>query len=70
MKTYRLSDIANQFNLGTYTIVEFLAKKGFVIEPNPNSKIDEEMYALLLDQFTKEKHVIPLNPENDASDLL
>lgn len=70
MKIYRLSTIANQFNVGTYTIVEFLAKKGYVIEPHPNSKIDEEMYAQLLDQFIKEKRDVPLNPENDAFDLL
>lgn len=70
MKIYRLSTIANQFNVGTYTIVAYLAKKGYVIEPHPNSKIDEEMYALLLEQFFKAKRVVPLNPENDSSDLL
>ncbi len=70
MKTYRLSALARQFNVGTYTIVEFLAKKGYVVELHPNSKINEEMYALLLDQFIKAKRVVPLNPENDFSDLL
>ncbi len=55
MKTYRLSAVANQFNVGTLTIIEYLSKKGYVIEPNPNSKINEEMYALLVKEFSVAK---------------
>lgn len=42
--------------MGLQTAVEFLQKKGFKdIEPNPNSKITEEQYQLLLNEFTADK---------------
>ncbi len=55
MKTYRLSSVARLFNVGTNTIVEFLTKKGYKIGFHPNSKIDEEMYALLVKEFSVAK---------------
>jgi translation initiation factor IF-2 len=54
MKIYRLSAVCKQFNIGATTIVEFLLKKGFVIEPNPNTQISEEQYALLLKEYNSE----------------
>ncbi len=68
MKTYRLSAIARQFNVSTFTIVKYLNKKGYVIEPNPNSKVTEEMYALLFMEFSVPKSV-SLFPDEDSSDL-
>lgn len=47
----RLSKIAKEFNLGITTIVEFLEKKGFEVESNPNTKIPPECYDILLDEF-------------------
>ena len=35
----RLSRVARECNVGIQTIVEFLAKKGFFIDSNPNAKI-------------------------------
>jgi translation initiation factor IF-2 len=47
----RLSKIAKECNVGINTIVEFLHKKGFEIESNPNTKVSEEMYDLLKQEY-------------------
>ena len=47
----RLSKIAKECNVGINTIVEFLHKKGFEIESNPNTKVSEEMYDLLKKEY-------------------
>lgn len=71
MKNYRLSSVAREFNVGTNTIVEFLAKKNFLIVPNPNSKINEEMYELLVKQFSAPKSVKGVHrfPDEESYDL-
>jgi translation initiation factor IF-2 len=50
-KQKRLSKIAREFNLGISTIVEFLEKKGYKVDSNPNSKVPEDGYELLLKEF-------------------
>ncbi|MFO7789302.1 MAG: translation initiation factor IF-2 [Bacteroidota bacterium] len=50
-KQKRLIKIAKEFNIGHNTIVEFLAKKGFEIESNPNTKVPPECYELLEKEF-------------------
>ncbi len=47
----RLSKIAKECNVGINTIVDFLHKKGFEIESNPNTKVSEEMYDILKQEF-------------------
>lgn len=47
----RLSKVAGEFNVGINTIVEFLHKKGFDIEFNPNTKVSEEMFSLLEKEY-------------------
>ena len=55
--TIRLSKAAKEFNVGKDTIVEFLAKKGFKVDPSPNTKLTAEMYALLVKEYQGEKEV-------------
>jgi translation initiation factor IF-2 len=55
--TVRLSKAAREFNIGVSTVVDFLLKKGFTIEKDPNSKLSEEMYTILMKEFATEKHV-------------
>ena len=55
-KQLRLSKVAKEFNLALGTITEFLAKKGFKVDANPNAKIDEEQYNILLSEFSGEKN--------------
>ena len=47
----RLSKAAKVFNVGKDTLVEFLAKKGYQIDPSPNTKLSEEMFALLVEEY-------------------
>ena len=53
----RLSKAAKEFNVGKDTIVEYLAKKGFQVDPSPNTKLTADMYALLVKEYQGEKEV-------------
>ena len=50
----RLSKVAREFNVGIQTLVEFLASKNIKIESNPNTKIEAEVYGVLLTEFQSE----------------
>jgi len=54
-KTLRLSKVAKEFNLSLGKIVEFLASKGHSTDSNPNAKIGDEEYRLLLKEFSSDK---------------
>ncbi|MDO9000428.1 translation initiation factor IF-2 [Sediminibacterium sp.] len=54
-KTLRLSKVAKEFNLSLGKIVEFLASKGHQTESNPNAKIGDSEYNLLLKEFSGDK---------------
>ena len=60
----RLSKAAKEFNVGRETIVEFLNKKGFPVDPSPNTKLTSEMYALLVKEYQNEREV-----KNEAKKL-
>ncbi|HAW51170.1 MAG TPA: translation initiation factor IF-2 [Flavobacteriales bacterium] len=51
----RLSKVAREFNIGIHTIVDFLQEAGLEIESNPNTKLSEEAYELLVQEFQSEK---------------
>ncbi|MCK9159143.1 MAG: translation initiation factor IF-2 [Bacteroidaceae bacterium] len=51
----RLNKVTRDFNVGIATVVEFLQKKGFPVEENPNTKITEEQYQVLKKEFNKDK---------------
>jgi translation initiation factor IF-2 len=50
-KLIRLSQAARKLNVGHNTILEFLAKKGFEVENNPNAKLTPEQVNLLSKEF-------------------
>lgn len=50
----RLSKVTKDLNVGLQTVVDFLNKKGFKIEANPNYKITDEEYMLLVKEFNKD----------------
>ena len=55
--TIRLNKVTRDLNVGISTVVEFLQKKGFAIEASPNAKITEEQYAVLVKEFSTDKHL-------------
>ncbi len=54
-KNIRLSKIARELNIGIHTITDFLASKGNKIDHNPNTKIGDDLYRLLLKEFQPDK---------------
>lgn len=62
----RLSKVARDFNVGISTIVEFLHKKGFDIDTNPNNKISDDAFHLLEKEY---KGDISLKKESEKINL-
>ena len=54
-KTMRLSKVAKELNVGISTIVDYLNKKGKKIETSPNTKIESELYEMLLKAFPHDR---------------
>jgi translation initiation factor IF-2 len=50
-ETFRLSKLAREYNVGIHTIVEFLHKKGFNVDSNPNTKVSAEAVQLLEKEY-------------------
>lgn len=50
----KLIQIQRKLNVGINTVVEFLHKKGFPVEDNPNTRISDEQYSLLVKEFGKD----------------
>ncbi|MFM7496959.1 MAG: translation initiation factor IF-2 [Bacteroidota bacterium] len=55
--TVRVKKAATEFNISVQHLVEHLASKGFSVESNPNAKISEEMYQMLLRDFGQDKKI-------------
>ncbi len=51
----RLSKVARELNVGISTIVDYLSTKNISIESNPNTKIDNDTYIILSNEFQSEK---------------
>ena len=53
--TLRLNKVLRELNISLDRAVEFLAKKGHEIEARPTTKISNEVYNVLLDEFQVDK---------------
>ncbi len=51
----RLNKVLKELNISLDRAVEFLSSKNIEIEPRPTSKIDDETYRLLLNEFQTDK---------------
>ena len=49
----RLVKVAKELNVGTTTLVEHLLKNGFKLENRPTAKVTNEMYDVLIKDFSK-----------------
>ncbi len=56
-KPARLNKVARDFNVSINTIVEFLEDKGVTVEAKPTTKIDPDMYSLLMGEFAADKEM-------------
>ena len=50
-KKLRLGQVARKLNVGRNTIINYLQEKGYDIDSNPNTKIDDSLYKLLENAF-------------------
>ena len=50
-KMMRLSQAARKVNVALPTVVDFLTAKGFAVDNNPNAKISQEQFNLLMKEF-------------------
>ena len=53
--TLRLNKVLRELNISLDRAVEHLSQKGHDIEPRPTTKITQEVYSLLLDEFQTDK---------------
>jgi len=51
----RLSKVARELNVGISTIVEFLSSQGTDIDTSPNTKLEPNVYEMLLDEFQADR---------------
>ena len=51
----KISKVAKDLNVGTQTLIDFLSKKKITVDPNPNARISDEHYQMLLDEFKTDK---------------
>ncbi len=61
MSSIRLSKVVKDLNVGLSTAVDFLRKKGHVVDSNPNNKISDDEYALLVKEFSTDKDLKQLS---------
>ena len=54
-KPVRLIAVAKTLNVGTGTIIDFLRGKGFEVEDKPTTKLEEQMYMVLSNEFGEAK---------------
>ncbi len=50
-KGIRLGQASRKLNVGHNTILDFLAKKGFAVENNPNAKLTADQFAMLAKEY-------------------
>ena len=56
VNTPRLMAAAKEFNIGTHTLIDFLASKNFNADDlKPSTKLSEEMYRILQGEFQQDK---------------
>ncbi len=54
-KSIKLFTAAKELNIGTGTIVDFLATKGYKVQKHPMALLDGDMYSALLKEFAVDK---------------
>lgn len=62
----RLSKATQEFNMSETAIREFLTRKGFQIDSDPNTKLSIEMYEALVKEYLDEKEE---NDDMESGDL-
>lgn len=51
----KISKVAKDLNVGTQTLIDFLSKNNITVDSNPNARISDEHYQLLINEFQTDK---------------
>ena len=51
----KISKVAKDLNVAIPTVIDFLRKKGISIDDNPNARIEDDAYNLLVSEFKTDK---------------
>ena len=63
----KLIKACKELNVGMSTAVTFFAKQGKEINPDPNTRIDDELYLMLAKEFNKDM-ALKLEAERQAAE--
>ena len=55
MAKTKISKVAKDLNVALPTVIEFLRKKNITIDDNPNARIEDDVYDLLVNEFKSDK---------------
>lgn len=55
MARTKISKVAKDFNVALPTVIEFLRKKGITIEDNPNARIEDDVYDILVKEYQPDR---------------
>ena len=55
MANIKISKVAKDLNIALPTVIEFLQSKGISIDMNPNARIDEKAYGMLMAEYSSDK---------------
>ena len=55
VKSKRLNKVLREFNISLDRAVEFLSSKGYEVDARPTTKISDEEYGVLFDEFETDK---------------
>lgn len=51
----KISKVANDLNVGTQTLIEFLSKNNITVDSNPNARITDEQHQMLINAFKTDR---------------
>ncbi|MDE7125664.1 MAG: translation initiation factor IF-2 N-terminal domain-containing protein, partial [Muribaculaceae bacterium] len=57
MPKTKISKVVKDLNVALPTVIEFLQKKNITVDANPNTRIEDDVVQLLMDEFAKDKAI-------------
>ena len=53
MAKTKISKVAKDLNVSLPTVIEFLRKKNITVDENPNTRLEDDVVGLLMNEFTR-----------------
>ncbi|MDE6702651.1 MAG: translation initiation factor IF-2 N-terminal domain-containing protein, partial [Muribaculaceae bacterium] len=62
MAKTKISTLAKDLNVALPTVIEFLRKKNINIDGSPNTRVEDDVVELLMNEFKQDKNLKPQTP--------